>query len=47
METELVQAGFTIGENLDPRALNARYFRDRTDGYHATEHCHFAFVTAE
>ncbi|HLY26600.1 MAG TPA: class I SAM-dependent methyltransferase [Aggregatilineales bacterium] len=41
---DLRHAGLTLEENLSPMAIEERYFRDRTDRYHAYEHVHFARV---
>jgi len=38
----LEQVGLRLSENLSPADLEARYFADRTDGFHAFEHIHFA-----
>ncbi len=38
----LERAGFRLAEDLDPAAIEARYFQHRTDEYHAFEHVHFA-----
>lgn len=34
--------GLRLEENLDPAAIEARYFQGRSDRYHAIEHIHFA-----
>ncbi len=39
---ELAQAGFDLLETLSPDQIEARYFRNRADDYHAFEHVHFA-----
>jgi methyltransferase (TIGR00027 family) len=36
----LAEVGWTIEEALAPAALEARYFAERDDGYHALEHFH-------
>jgi methyltransferase (TIGR00027 family) len=45
LQTELKAARFNLVENIDPREQERRYFDGRTDGYHATEHFHFACAT--
>ena len=42
LAAELDQAGFRLEENLDPAEIEARYFQQRADEYHAFEHVHFA-----
>ncbi len=42
LAAELDQAGFRIEEDLSPAEIEARYFQQRTDEYHAFEHVHFA-----
>ena len=42
LEAELAAARFDLVEDLDPEEQQRRYFGGRTDGYHATEHFHFA-----
>jgi methyltransferase (TIGR00027 family) len=39
---ELASLGLQLQENLSPADIEERYFRDRTDGYHAYKHMHFA-----
>ena len=34
--------GLRLVENLDPAAIEARYFQGRSDRYHAVEHFHYA-----
>ncbi len=38
---ELERLGLCLRENLSPADIEERYFRERTDGYHAYEHVHF------
>jgi hypothetical protein len=45
LQTELKAARFDLIENIDPQEQERRYFNGRTDGYHATEHFHFACAT--
>jgi methyltransferase (TIGR00027 family) len=45
LQAELAAARFTLVEDLDPEEQQRRYFNERTDGYHATEHFHFACAT--
>ncbi len=42
LATDLRRAGFRLEEDLAPSEIEARYFRGRTDEYHAFEHVHFA-----
>jgi methyltransferase (TIGR00027 family) len=42
ISTELERIGLRPEENLDPVAIEARYFQNRTDHYHAVEHFHYA-----
>lgn len=42
LHAELWAARFDLIEDLDPEEQQRRYFNGRTDGYHATEHFHFA-----
>lgn len=42
LAAELAGVGLRLEENLDPAAIEARYFQGRTDGYHAVEHFHYA-----
>ncbi|HSL42016.1 MAG TPA: SAM-dependent methyltransferase [Anaerolineales bacterium] len=39
---ELAKLGLRMEENLDPSAIEARYFQGRSDRYHAVEHFHYA-----
>ena len=45
LAADLDRAGFRLEENLDPAAIEARYFQQRADEYHAFEHVHFAGAT--
>ena len=45
LQAELAAARFDLVEDLDPEEQQRRYFNGRTDGYHATEHFHFACAT--
>jgi O-methyltransferase involved in polyketide biosynthesis len=47
LEAELAHRGFRLVEHLHPDAIEALYFQGRTDGYHATEHKHFAWAMVE
>jgi methyltransferase (TIGR00027 family) len=42
--TELARLGFCLLEDLGPQDQEARYFRNRTDDFHATEHFHLVCV---
>lgn len=42
---ELAACGLRLNEDLGPEAIEARYFAQRTDGYHAFEQVHFARAT--
>jgi hypothetical protein len=41
---ELSRIGFYLREHISPHEIEARYFQGRTDGFHATEHAHFAWA---
>lgn len=41
------ELGLEVRENLSPAEIENRYFGGRTDGYHATEHTHFAWLTVK
>jgi len=45
LQAELAAARFELVEDLHPEEQQRRYFKGRTDGYHATEHFHFACAT--
>lgn len=38
----LARLGLQLQDNLSPSDIDVRYFQNRTDGYHAFEHVHFA-----
>lgn len=42
LATELERLGLRLEENLNPDAIEARYFQGRADRYHAVEHFHYA-----
>jgi methyltransferase (TIGR00027 family) len=44
---DLERLGWHIREHLSPSEIEARYFSERTDGYHATEHVHFVSAMAK
>lgn len=44
---ELADSGFQLQENCSPQMIEDLYFKERTDGYHATEHIHFARAVVE
>ena len=39
---ELDRLGLRLEENLEPDAIEARYFQGRSDRYHAVKHFHYA-----
>lgn len=41
---DLEGIGFHLRENLSPSDIEERYFKGRTDDYHASEHTYFAWV---
>lgn len=43
----LDEAGLFLKEMLRPDEIEARYFKDRSDGYHASEHIHFAYAVVK
>jgi methyltransferase (TIGR00027 family) len=45
LREELAAARFDLVEDVDTNEQDRRYFSGRTDGYHATEHVHFAWAT--
>jgi methyltransferase (TIGR00027 family) len=45
LASDLRQLGFQTQENLAPIEIEARYFQNRSDSYHAFEHVHFARIT--
>lgn len=44
---DLAALGLRLKENLSPVDIEERYFRGRTDNYHALEHAHFACTVVE
>lgn len=42
LAAELKSVGLTLQEHLSPERIQERFFADRTDGYRAVEHFHFA-----
>lgn len=44
---DLKNIGLILKENLSPSDIEERYFKQRTDGYHAYEHVHFAYAEVE
>lgn len=42
LSAELEGGGLRLVENLDPAAIEARYYQGRSDRYHAIEHFHYA-----
>lgn len=47
LAADMAQLGLRLQENLDPTDIEERYFRERTDGYHATKNGHLAYVIVE
>ena len=47
LATDLEKIGLRLKENLSPADIEERYFKGRTDGYHAFEHVHFAWAVVE
>lgn len=47
LETELSRIGFGVREDVSHQETEARYFRERSDGYHAMEHAHFVWAVVE
>ena len=47
LATDLASLGFYLQENLSPTDIEERYFKGRTDNYHACEHLHFARAVVE
>lgn len=45
LAVDLENIGLRLRENLSPSDIEDRYFTGRTDGCHASEHVHFAWVT--
>ncbi len=44
LAAELTDLGLCLHEDLGPADIEERFFRGRTDGYHAFEHIHFAWA---
>lgn len=44
LAADLAREGLRLEENLDPGAIQERFFQSRTDGYHACEHAYFAWA---
>ncbi len=44
LREELDRIGLRLKEDLTPADIEKRYFAQRTDGYHAFEHVHFAWA---
>ncbi len=42
LSVELADTGWQLLENLAPSEIEAGYFQNRSDQYHAFEHFHFA-----
>ncbi len=47
MATELADLGLHLKENLSPADIEERWFKGRTDNYHALKHFHFACAVVE
>jgi len=47
LATDLAERGLCLQENLSPTDIEKRYFQERTDGYYACEHVHFARAVVE
>ena len=47
LAADLASLGLRLHENLSPSKIEGRYFRGRTDGYHASEHIHYAWVVVD
>lgn len=44
LDGDLAREGLRLRENLNPEAIQERFFQGRADGYHACEHAHFAWA---
>lgn len=44
LAADLAAEGLQLQENLDPAAIQERFFQGRPDGYHACEHAYFAWA---
>ncbi len=47
LAAEMARLGLRIHDNLSPSDIEKKYFRDRTDGYYACEHVHFALAVID
>ncbi len=47
LAAELASIGLRVAEDLSPTDIEERYFKGRTDGYHACEHAHYALAVVE
>lgn len=47
LAADLAALGLSLHENLGPPKIEERYFRGRTDDYHALEHVHYAYAVVE
>lgn len=47
LDRDLEGLGLCLQENLDPAQIQKRYFREREDGYYATEHAYLACATVK
>lgn len=47
LKEELAAAGLKLLEDLGPEEIEERYFKDRTDGYHAYAHVHLVRAEVE
>ncbi len=47
LAADLASLGLRLHEDLNPPDIQERYFQERTDGYHACEHVHFAWAVIE
>jgi methyltransferase (TIGR00027 family) len=46
LAADLARLGLHLHEDLSPSDIEERYFKERTDGYHAYDHAHFAWAVA-
>lgn len=47
LAVDIARLGLRLHENLDQADIEERYFRSRTDGYHATKSGHLAYAIVE
>jgi len=47
LAADLARLGLHLHENLNPTDIEERYYQGRTDGYHASEHVHYACAVVE